>query len=167
MSISLALIAAAAASAPFADLDVIDRQVEQFTGAAVGQTGGAMQPVDRRLRLKSCAAPTDISWRDSRRETALVQCTEPGGWRLFVPVKSPQPAAQARPAIKRGDAVTIAVSGDGFTVSQPGEAMETGAPGDWIRVRTVAPSQQSRPGQAGEPMRARIIRPGLVGFPLH
>ena len=65
MSISLALVIAAAA--PFADLDAVDRQVAQFTGAEIGQPGGAMSGVDRRLRLNACASSLGLSWRTQQR----------------------------------------------------------------------------------------------------
>ncbi|MEY4720681.1 MAG: hypothetical protein RIQ46_406, partial [Pseudomonadota bacterium] len=66
--------------------------------------------------------------------------------------------AAAAPAINRGDAVTIAVAGEGFAVSQPGEALEGGPVGTWIRVRGLSAKAQ--------PMRARVVRPGLVEMPL-
>lgn len=147
------------AAAPFADLAVIDRQVAQFTGAPIGAEGGAQLPLDRRLRLKPCASPLALSWRGGGRETVVAECPDTGGWRLFVPVR--QGAAQAlaaAPAINRGDAVTIAVTGGGFSVSQPGEALDSGAVGGWIRVRGL--------GGKGQPMRAQVLRPGLVGVPL-
>ena len=70
-------------------------------------------------------------------------------------------AGLAAPVIARGDAVTIAVSGQGFSVSQPGEALEAGAVGAWIKVRTVQTGRSQ-----GDAMRAQVIRPGLVGVPL-
>ncbi|MCJ2178234.1 flagella basal body P-ring formation protein FlgA [Novosphingobium album (ex Hu et al. 2023)] len=166
MTPSLVLLAAAAASGAFADLDVIDRQVAAFTGATIGETGGALTPVDRRLRLQPCRNGLALSWRTSLQDSVVVQCGDVNGWRLFVPVRRPAAVAAAAPvslpdAVNRGDAVAIAISGDGFTVSQPGEAMESGPVGAWIRVR---------PASAGnvrtEPMRARIERPGLVVLPL-
>jgi flagella basal body P-ring formation protein FlgA len=92
----------------------------------------------------------------------VVQCQDPGSWRLFVPVRKPVQAAgvSADPVISRGDAVSIAVKGDGFTVAQPGEAMEAGAIGAWIRVRAI----NAKSG--AEPMRAQVVRPGLVSLPL-
>ncbi|HKX77814.1 MAG TPA: flagella basal body P-ring formation protein FlgA [Novosphingobium sp.] len=166
MSFALGLVFAVAA--PFADLDTIDRTVAAFTGVAIGQPGGAVTPVDRRLRLRACAAPLGLSWRTPRRESVVVQCQDAGGWRIFVPVQAvpvvfqlAAAAPAALPAVNRGDAVTIAVSGNGFTVSQPGEAMEAGPVGAWIRVR---PARATRAGT--EPMRARIVRPGVVELPL-
>ena len=54
--------------------------------------------------------------------------------------------------------MTISVSGAGFAVSQPGEALESGAVGAWIKVRG--------PGQNAAVLRARVLRPGLVGMEL-
>ena len=154
---TLALILAAAA--PFADLNALDAAVARFAGAPAGAEGGAMLPIDRRLRLKPCRLPAALSWRGERRETIVVECPDAGSWRLFVPVRAgaggPAGAAQA-PAINRGDAITIAASGEGFTVSQPGEAMDAGSIGGWIRVRSLATRAQ--------PMRAQVIRPGLVAL---
>lgn len=161
MTLSLILLAAAAASGGFADLDAIDRQVAAFTGEPIGATGGAMTPVDRRLRLASCRSGVALSWRTVNQDSVVVQCGDAGGWRLFVPVKRAAPVAAAvEPnAVNRGDSVAIAITGDGFTVSQPGEAMEAGPVGAWIRVRpAVAGNARS------DPMRARVERPGLVSL---
>jgi flagella basal body P-ring formation protein FlgA len=159
MSIALAILAAASA-AGYDDLDAIDREVAGFTGAQIGQNGGAATPVDRRLRLKPCASPLSLSWRTQMHESVVVQCGDAGSWRLFVPVKQGGQALGGAPAINRGDAISIAVSGEGFTVAQPGEAMESGAVGSWIRVRPVTAKT------GAEPMRAQVLRPGLVSLPL-
>ena len=163
MSISLAL--AITAAAPFADLDAIDRQVAQFTGAGIGQDGGAASAVDRRLRLNPCISPLALSWRTQQQNTVVVQCSDAGGWRLYVPVnrRAAMPAQAPASVINRGDSVTIAVMGDGCSVSQPGEALESGAVGSWIRVRLASGSNRF---SKEDTMRARIIRPGLVGIPL-
>jgi len=162
---SIALTFAFAAATPFADLASIDAQVQQFTGAPIGAQGGAVQPVDRRLRLRSCRAPLAFSWRTQRRETVVVQCHDTGGWRLFVPVQAPRRAVAALPAINRGDAVSMAVSGSGFTVSRPAEAIESGKVGAWIKVRPVS-SQFSGQRTGRQIIRAQVIRPGLVRLPL-
>ena len=167
MSAALALILAAAPTlAPIADLAAIDREVERFTGVPAGAEGGASLPVDRRLRLAPCRSPLALSWRTPRQETVLVECPDAGSWRIFVPVRrSLGPLGSGAgggvavaSAINRGDAVTIAVAGEGFAVSQPGEALDGGPVGAWIRVRTLSARAQ--------PMRARIVRPGLVEMPL-
>ncbi|MCY1669999.1 flagella basal body P-ring formation protein FlgA [Novosphingobium sp. SL115] len=153
---------AVAQPAGFHDLVAIDAAVAAFTGAGIGVPGGANLPVDRRLRLAPCYAPLALSWHGTRQDNVLVQCPDPGGWRLFVAVSgnSRQDAAARNtlpPAVARGEAVTIAVEGDGFSVSQAGEAMEPGALGQWIRVRTSVKAV---------PIRARISRPGLVVVPV-
>lgn len=158
MSIVLAILAAA--SAGYADLDTIDREVAGFTGAEIGQSGGAMNPVDRRLRLRPCGSPLALSWRTQNHESVVVQCGEAGSWRLFVPVKREAQGLGGTPVINRGDGISIAVNGEGFTVAQPGEAMEAGAVGAWIRVRPI----NAKPN--AEPMRAQVVRPGLVSLPL-
>lgn len=148
-----------ASAAPFSDLATIDREVAGFTGVPQGQPGGAALPVDRRLRLNPCAAPLALRWSGPRRETVVVSCPDPGGWRLFVPVLGGT-AEAAAPAIVRGDAVTIAVTGAGFAVMQPGEALEAGPVGGWIQVRLAQAQDKSKT------MRARVVRPGLVALPL-
>jgi flagella basal body P-ring formation protein FlgA len=160
MSLVLAILAAA--SGGYADLETIDREVAGFTGAEIGQSGGAMTPVDRRLRLAPCGSPLSLTWRTQNHESVVVQCGDPGSWRLFVPVKrEPQGQGQGgAPVINRGDGISIAVNGEGFSVAQPGEAMEAGAVGSWIRVRPINAKQ------GAEPMRAQVVRPGLVALPL-
>lgn len=149
----LALLAAPVHAGALADLAAIDTAVAAFAGAPA-------QPVDRRLRLAACTAPLALAWHGARRESVRVECPVAGGWRLFVPLAMGQglAAEPAAPVIARGDAISITVSGGGFVVSQPGEALESGPVGAWIRVRTQGPKAQ--------PLRARVIRPGVVGMDL-
>lgn len=157
--LTAAILAAALANPAFTDPAAIDRAVEAFTGAPAGAEGGAQVPVDRRLRLAACTQPLDVSWFGSTRENVVVECRAGQGWRIFVPVRSASQASNlaAEPAIRRGDPVTISLTGDGFSVSQPGEAMESGPQGAWIRVRSLAGTAR--------PMRARVVRAGLVELP--
>lgn len=145
----------------FADLDMLDRQVAAFTGAGVGQEGGALLPLDRRLRLQPCTSGVALSWRSVARESVVIQCGDIGGWRLFVPVRQAAPAAPAEIAVRRGDAVAIAISGDGFTVSQPGEALQSGPVGAWVAVRPVSAAING-----GDTIQGQIVRPGLVAVPV-
>ncbi len=144
----------------YVDLAQIDRAVAAFTGAAQGEPGGAAQPLDRRLRLAPCPAKFTTSWYGTRQDVVEVRCPAAPGWKLYVPLLASAAiaAATAPPVIARGDAVTISVSGAGFAVSQPGEALESGATGAWIKVRG--------PGQNAAVLRARVLRPGLVGMEL-
>ncbi|MEO5586141.1 MAG: flagella basal body P-ring formation protein FlgA, partial [Novosphingobium sp.] len=125
--------------------------------------GGAVLPVDRRLRLNFCNSPLSLGWHTARKESVVVQCPDAGSWRLFVPVNAVQGAAAVSetPAVTRGEAVTVSVTGDGFAVSQPGIAMDQGPVGAWVRVRMV-----SGGAPKGDAMRAQVIRPGLVAIPM-
>lgn len=161
-----ALLAAApaahAASGDFTDLGAIDRAVAQFTGAPIGVPGGAARPVDRRLRLEPCASPFALAWHGSRRDTVRVECPDAGGWRIFIPVAGAVAGPAGRPVrneavVARGDMISVAVRGRSFTVMQTGEAMEKGAVGDWIRIK---------PEGDGEPVRAKVERPGLAVIPV-
>jgi flagella basal body P-ring formation protein FlgA len=158
--LALALAPLPASAAAYTDLAVIDTAVAAFTGQPIGVPGGAAQPVDRRLRLAACAAPVALSWFGKSQTSVLVRCPDAGGWRVFVPVSLARPAVAEAPAaiaVARGEGVTVSVSGNGFSVSQPGEALDAGAVGAWIRVRTAAKA---------DPLRARIVRPGLVELPM-
>jgi len=154
----LLMAPARAHAASFTDPALIDAEVARFTGMPQGTTGGAAQPADRRLRLAACANPLSLGWYAGRRDTVLVQCPDLGGWRLFVPVLQGAAAMGEGPAVLRGEAVTIAVTGSGFSVSQPGEALDAGPVGAWIRVKTATAGAQ--------PLRAKIVRPGLVAVTL-
>lgn len=160
LTLSALLFAAPAlAQTAMADLAEIDRAVARFTGMPTGAPGGAAMPVDRRLRLAPCRAPLALGWYGTRRDTVEVSCPVAGGWRLYVPlIATAQSAAAAAPLVARGDAVTITVSGEGFAVSQPGEALEAGGEGEWIKVRGVNPKAPV--------LRARVLRPGMVGIDL-
>ncbi|KUR72739.1 hypothetical protein AQZ52_05790 [Novosphingobium fuchskuhlense] len=149
-----------ALAGPLTDLAMIDNAVAAFTGQQIGVPGGAAQPVDRRLRLAVCSAPLALSWYGNAQTSVLVRCPDAGGWRVFVPVSAARVAPAAAPAViavARGEGVTVTVAGDGFSVSQPGEALDAGAVGAWIRVRTAAKA---------DPLRARVVRPGLVELPV-
>lgn len=151
-------LAAPALAQSHADLDAVDRAVAQFTGLPQGQPGGAALPVDRRLRLAPCRVPLATGWYGARQDTVEVACPVPGGWKLFVPLAGAGRGEAAPVAVARGDAVSIAVSGEGFTVAQSGEALESGPIGAWIKVRTANP--------AAPALRGRVLRPGLVGIEL-
>ncbi|MFN3517572.1 MAG: flagella basal body P-ring formation protein FlgA [Novosphingobium sp.] len=155
---ALLLASPALAQSAVADLAEIDRAVARFTGAPIGAPGGAAMPVDRRLRLAPCRVPLALGWHGTRRDTVEVACPVAGGWRLYVPLAGVARSAAAAPWVARGDAVTITVSGEGFAVSQPGEALEAGGEGEWVKVRGVNPKAPV--------LRARVLRPGLVGIDL-
>lgn len=157
---SHALVALAALSVPaqaqtFLDPSTIDMEVAAFLGVPASDAGSAFIPVDRRLKLASCAAPLAVDWPGTRRDSVLVQCPQAGGWKLYVRTIGQTATAQApaaAPVIKRGDVVTVTVKARGFTVSQEGQAMEAGAVGAWVRVKV---------GKDKE-IQAQVLRPGAV-----
>ncbi|MGB5778217.1 MAG: flagella basal body P-ring formation protein FlgA [Allopontixanthobacter sediminis] len=154
MALAAIPAAAAAQSGGSADLAQIDREVAAFTGAAIGTTGGARAPVDRRMRLARCAAAHQLSPYGIRQDSVAVQC--PGSWRIFVPLSRGTEASGGADLVGRGDRVSIVLEGRGFSVTQSGEAMEAGGEGDWIRIK---------PPGASEPIRAKVVSPGRVTIP--
>ncbi len=162
-SLAAAALAAPAIAASPMDLAAIDRAVAQFTGAQVGQPGGAKLPVDRRLRLAACRSPLDLKWFGRNQRSVQVSCPS-AGWRIFVAVDAAptvagrlSPQAEA-PIVKRGESVSILVRGKGFTLTRQGSALEEGAEGQWIEVRPV--------GEKRKTLRAIVLRPGRVGIEL-
>lgn len=155
LALATGLIPATADAQAFQNLDAVDRQVAAFLGQSADSAGATFVPVDRRLRLATCAAPLNLSWYGTRQDSVLVRCPDASGWRVFVRVQGAigaAPAAAAIPAVSRGEPVTVTVRGTGFSVSQSGEAMENGAVGQWIRIRMSKTNE----------MRAQVLQPGTV-----
>ena len=67
------------------DLGQLDGRVQVMTGAAPGQPGGAIAPIDRRLRLIACPQPASIEWSGS--DSLAIRCPAVG-WRLRVGIAS-------------------------------------------------------------------------------
>jgi flagella basal body P-ring formation protein FlgA len=159
ISMSMLALTLAGTAAPaiaqqgFADPAQIDREVAAFLGVPPSSAGSEFTPVDRRMRLASCAQPHALDWQGTRRDSVLVQC--PGVWKIYVRTAA-QPGVAAPGAVKRGQPVSVSVRGSGFSVSQNAQALEDGAIGDWVRIRI---------GKSGE-MQARVIRPGAVSIDL-
>lgn len=142
------------------DPAMLDRMVEAFTGTPLGQPGGAREPVDRRLRLRACSAPPEPGWHGSPGRTVVIQCPDRGGWRIYVnlvPHTGSAAPTKTSAAVKRGENLTVAVVGRGFAIRRPAEALESGGVGDWIAVRTATDR---------EPLRVRIVQPGLAEIAL-
>lgn len=162
MTLSTAIVLLAAGSASFANLDELDREVTNFTGAAIGAPGGAVRPLDKRLRLRACGSQVALEWYTPRRDTVTLRCPDPGGWTLYVPVMASMGTGEAAsPAVSRGDPVSLWVSGRGFAVSRPAEALESGVVGQWIRVRPITERMSAEPA-----LRAQVVRPGQVSLPV-
>jgi len=177
MLLALAFVVAAPAGAQdFQSTQVIDAVVAQFTGKGLGEQGGAIAPVDRRLKLASCAAP-QLEWRSEGRDAVVVRCMAPA-WKIFVPVAAvprPKPVApapmpanvvvrppvavKAEPVIKRGDAVTVEAGAEGFSISRQGIAINDAPAGGRVSIK-VDDKQPPIQAIAIEPGRARL--PGFA-----
>lgn len=144
-------------SRAFTDPAAIDQAIAEFTGARIGEIGGARMPADRRLRLAACDAPLGVGWHGRAQTIVKVECPGPDSWRIFVATAPAIPEPESAKVVARGDPITVLVRGRGFSVQQSAEAMEAGAIGDWIAVRTE---------RRADAIRARIERPGLAIIPV-
>lgn len=162
------------AAPDFQSVAALDTVVAQFTGKEIGEQGGAIAPIDRRLKLAACAAP-QLDWRNDSHDAVVVRCMAPA-WKIFVPVAAvpraraalpdaPMPAnvvvrppvpVKAEPVIKRGDAVTVEAGSEGFSISRQGVAMNDAAPGARISVKV---------DDKAPPIQAIAIEPGRARLP--
>lgn len=135
-----ALCAAPAVAQGFEDLELLEARIAATLGAGIGQPGGAMRPIDRRLKLAACPGAPALAMPTPAY--AVVEC-EAVGWRIHVPLvrtAAASAAQKAEPVIRRGDQVEMIAEGGGFSVSTLAVAQQDGAPGDRIRVRTEGKS---------------------------
>lgn len=167
-----ALLLLALAGAPdFQSTALIDAAVQQFTGRAIGEEGGAVTRVDTRLKLAACPMP-QFEWRGSNKDAVVVSCMAPV-WKIYVPVKmapaaarpvlaaaAPVPVAPApKPEIvvKRGDPVTVEAGSAGFSITRDGIAMGDAAKGGRLMVKV---DPQKPPIQAVAVDMGRVTLPG-------
>ncbi len=135
------------------DLDRLDSRIETLTGASAGLPGGAMTPLDRRLKLSACPQPATIEWMGS--DALAVRCPALG-WRLrvgIVPAATAQTKAML--SVHRGDTVEVRVAGDAFDVTATAIALDDGAEGSSIRLKI---------GAAGTQTSAIVTGPGTVSL---
>ncbi|WP_246351863.1 flagella basal body P-ring formation protein FlgA [Sphingobium subterraneum] len=156
----------------FENLDRIDGLVAMTVGANLGEPGGPVSPVDRRLRLAACPEVPDV--QGPVFGAAIVQC-KTLGWRIRVPLSvslqgsgtpSAAPASYMRPrtvapasreiVVKKGDPVQLVAGGAAFQVSRMMIADEDGAAGQMIRVREDRKS---------DPVLAQVVEIGIVRAP--
>lgn len=143
----------AALAESFEDLDRLDSRIEIMTGAAPGQAGGAMAPLDRRLKLAACPQPATIEWAGSN--ALAVRCPAIG-WRLRVGIVAvAREQAKAVLSVHRGDTVEVSVAGDVFSVTSTGIALDDGAEGASIRLKI---------GATGTQTSAIVTGPGTVSL---
>ncbi|MBO9671652.1 MAG: flagella basal body P-ring formation protein FlgA, partial [Sphingobium sp.] len=135
----------------FESLDKLDSLVAITVGANIGEPGGPVAPIDRRLRLKPCGQTPKVE--GPVFSAAIVSCAD-AGWRIRVPLKltpaqsaaapvaasaAPRvaagPAPSAEKVVKKGDPVELIAGSDVFSVSRLMIADQDGAVGDLISVR--------------------------------
>jgi flagella basal body P-ring formation protein FlgA len=138
----------------FEDPAVIDLAVVTATGAAAGQAGGAIAPVDRRLKLAAC--PDKLQTDAPALGAIAIRCPA-RGWRIRVPlINAPAAGTAGEPAaiiVKRGENLAMRVKGSGFEVSGSAVALEDGAAGNAIRVKLPT---------SPIPVVATVIGPAMV-----
>jgi len=162
----LCLLLAAAFAAPamaqsFENLEMLDSRISAALGAGIGEPGGPVTRVDRRLRLAACPQAVEIG--EPAMGAVTVRC-QPLGWRIRIPLVSTGQAAptaraapvRATPTIHRGDQIQLVAISSGFTVSTLAVADQDGAPGDRIRVRTE---------HRAAPVIGQIMEDGRVALP--
>lgn len=152
----------------FENLDRIDSLVAMTVGANVGEPGGPIAPVDRRLRLAAC--PTTPSVDGPVFGAAIVKC-DALGWRIRVPLVAGGAAAASGPVaryasaaratpkeavVRKGDPVQLMAGNAAFSVSRMMVADEDGALGETIRVREDKKSA---------PVLAQVVDMGIVRVP--
>lgn len=174
VAVAIATVQPALAQQKFENLDRIDSLVAMTVGANLGEPGGPVAPVDRRLKLAAC--PSTPSIDGPVFGAAIVKC-DAQGWRIRVPLVAgasaaasgpvPRaaaasrftPAARAVPTehvVKRGDPVQLMAGNAAFSVSRAMIADEDGAVGETIRVREDKKSA---------PIFAQVVEMGLVRIP--
>lgn len=152
----------------FENLDRIDSLVAMTVGANLGEPGGPIAPVDRRLRLAACPATPSVD--GPVFGAAIVKC-DALGWRIRVPLVAGSAAAASGPVrrampvarstvremvVKRGDPVQLVAGNAAFSVSRLMVADEDGALGDTIRVRE---------DKKAAPVLAQVVEMGVVRIP--
>ncbi len=176
VALAIALSALAAPSvraqsiAPGQNIDELEQLVVTTLGADIGQPGGPVAPIDRRMRLAAC--PTGIQIDPPLYSALTVRCTT-AGWRLRVPIsRATQTSAQGAPNqlrqagfaapatadVRRGDPVQLVAQGGAFTISVEATAMEDANIGGRVRVST---------GSKGGTLFAEVVDIGkvrLMGF---
>jgi flagellar basal body P-ring formation protein FlgA len=119
----------------FEDLSALDARVRVKTGAEIGQPGGAIGPLDRRLRLAKCPEMPTID--PPLYDSIAIRCV-PLGWRIRLPLQNVSLAAPAStaPLVMRGDVVELVYNGNGFSASSSGTVLEDGSIGKTVHVKS-------------------------------
>jgi flagella basal body P-ring formation protein FlgA len=131
-----ACLPAPALAQPVQDIAALESRLLTALDARIGQPGGPVAPIDRRLKLTPC--PTSVAIDPPALGAVALRCPAVG-WRIRVPLVREQAqaiAAKAAPVVRRGDPVEIVAETASFSVSAQAIAQEDGAQGQRIRVKT-------------------------------
>jgi flagellar basal body P-ring formation protein FlgA len=142
-------IPATAQAETFQNLD----QVDAVANAIVAQSGVAVRPADRRMKLAQCPRP--LTAEAQAQGAVAVRCAALG-WRIRLPVEGVARADGLTPVIiRRGDPVTVEYEAQGFSVTASGVAESEARRGEPVRVRV---DQKSSPvmGEAADVGSVRI-----------
>lgn len=147
------------------NLDELEKIVISTLGADIGEPGGPLAPIDRRMRLAACPAGVRID--PPAMNAVSVRCTA-AGWRLRVPLthqalpvtgsRQNLSGQTANADVRRGDPVQLVAQGNAFQVSIDATAMEDANIGGRVRVST---------GSKGSTMFAEVVDVGkvrVIGF---
>jgi flagella basal body P-ring formation protein FlgA len=135
----LALIAACLPAPALAqavqDIAALEHRLVIALDAGIGEPGGPLVPIDRRLKLAPC--PTPVAIDPPALGAVALRCPQLG-WRIRVPLMRAATAiaVKAAPLVRRGDPVEIVAQSEAFSVSAQAIAQEDGGAGDRIRVKT-------------------------------
>lgn len=171
LAVALAVSSPAAAQQKFENLDRLDSLVAMTVGANLGEPGGPVAPIDRRLKLIPCPGTPSID--GPVFGAAIVKC-DAVGWRIRVPlahggvqanvtvptqraVSQRAPAPSREMVVKRGDPVQLVAGGAAFSVTRLMVADEDGAIGGMIRVRGE--------DKKAPPVLAQVVEMGMVRIP--
>lgn len=132
----LLLIALQAAPPVHEDLAALEARMIASAGAGIGEAGGPVHGIDRRLRLHRCPVAAEIA---PVRDGLSAACPALG-WRVHVRVQGDGAVREqaGAPVIRRGDAVLVRITGRGFAAGLRAVALEDGAVGARIRLRPNA-----------------------------
>jgi flagella basal body P-ring formation protein FlgA len=155
----------AAAQPAAMNLDELEKIVISTLGADIGEPGGPLAPIDRRMRLSACPAGVQI---DPPALSAVAVRCPAAGWRIRIPLthdalpaigkRNTAAAPTGNAAVRRGDPVQLVAQGSSFQVSIDATAMEDADIGGRVRVST---------GSKGSTMFAEVVDVGrvrVIGF---
>lgn len=126
-----AILLATGAASPVEDVARLESRAAEKLGVAVAEPGGMARPLDRRIRLASCPVAADIAV--SERQVRFACPAK--GWQFTVPRIAEAGSAEQAVMVRRGQPVTVRMTGPGFTVLRSGIVQQDAALGASVAVR--------------------------------